>query len=228
MRNEGENRFIFTPPPLFVCIRREKHNKVNNLFSHIQKYHSWSTGLSLFQFFIVFLCFIYLDTTKLGRNAAASYTNSHRCMAIGRKIYVSYELIQKCFCTTTKCHDCSTAKQKKYGSHTQILYKNKKNMQKLWRTLYSKAYCLKRVCGLSETKKLSYIHTIPCLRYKYGPRNFHSASLKSLLTSSTIVLSLLREKPHYAKILRHSFFRGAPGLFILIVLFAFSLSPKPL
>ena len=31
-----------------------------------------------------------------------------------------------------------------------------------------------------------------------------------------------RKKTPYAKILRHSSFRGAPGLFILIVLFAFS------
>ena len=101
------------------------------------------------------------------------------------------------------------------------MYKNTKKHAKIVKNALFKKHIVYRVCGLSKTKKLSYIHTLPRLKYKYVPRNFHSASLKSLLTSSTIVLSLLREKPLYAKILRHSFFRGAPGLFILIVLSLF-------
>ena len=54
--NKGENRFIFTPPPLFVWMRREKKTQESayNLFSHTKKIHIKYRSLA---FFFILYCF---------------------------------------------------------------------------------------------------------------------------------------------------------------------------
>ena len=82
---------LFSHPLHFLCgCEKKKHKKVHIIYFLIQKKNIKYRSFAFFLFYVVFLCFIYFDTTKLGRNAAASYTSSRKCMAICRPIYVSY------------------------------------------------------------------------------------------------------------------------------------------
>ena len=140
---------LFSHPLHFLWLRREKtQESAQNLFSHTKKN---THKVLVFRIFFILYCFSLFYLFRRLQNQAETllrHTPTHTCVWLFVVQYMcptnSYK---NCFCTTTKCHECSTVKSKKI-THSRK-YKNLEYAyKKLCRTPYSinKLYS---VCALS-------------------------------------------------------------------------------